>query len=170
MSNELMAHTYSHLYDVPATGLRFFTVYGPFGRPDMAYFSFTEKIIRGEPIPVFNNCDLYRDFTYVSDIAEVMRRLLFCPPAPGAAVGTQTRYKVYNIGGSRPEHLLRFVEVLEEAIGKKAVLEFCPMQPGDVYMTSADTADLDKDFGVVPRVRIEEGLRRFVAWHREYYG
>ena len=159
MSNELMAHTYSHLYGIPATGLRFFTVYGPYGRPDMAYFSFADKIFKDEPIKVFNNGDLYRDFTYIGDITATMRLMLFNPPA---------QHKVYNIGGGQPEHLLHFIETLENVLGKKAVMEFCEMQPGDVYKTFADTKDLERDFGFVPKVRIDEGLENFARWYKEY--
>jgi UDP-glucuronate 4-epimerase len=162
MSNELMAFTYSHLYDIPATGLRFFTVYGPYGRPDMAYFKFADKIFKDEPIQVYNNGDLYRDFTYIDDITSAMR-LMLCRP-PEAADGA--RYKIYNIGGGQPEHLLHFIEALENALGKKAVKEFLPMQPGDVYKTFADTKDLEHDFGIVPKVRIEEGLRYFAEWYK----
>lgn len=170
MSNELMAHTYSHLYGIPATGLRFFTVYGTYGRPDMAYFSFADKIFRGEPIKVFNNGDLYRDFTYVDDIVSAVRKMLPCPPKSGATAGTDARYKVYNIGGGQPENLLDFIRTLEDALGKKAVKEFLPMQPGDVYRTYADTKDLEKDFGFVPRVRIDEGLNIFAKWYKSYFG
>lgn len=170
VSNEMMAHTYSHLFGIPATGLRFFTVYGPYGRPDMAYYGFAKKIFGGEPIQVFNNGDLFRDFTYIDDITEAMWRMVGRPPVSGATRGTLARYKIYNIGGGKPENLLRFIEVLEMAIGKAAVKEFCPMQPGDVYMTYADTKDLEDDFGFVPSVRIEEGLASFVRWYREYHG
>ena len=169
MSNELMAHTYSHIFGIPATGLRFFTVYGPYGRPDMAYFKFTEKILKGETIQVYNNGDLYRDFTYIDDIIKAIRQMLTRPPAIGATIGTDAQYKVYNIGGGQPEHLLRFIETLESAIGKVAVKEFLPMQPGDVYKTFADTADLERDFGAVPKVRIDEGLSYFANWYKEYY-
>jgi len=169
MSNELMAHTYSHIFGIPATGLRFFTVYGPYGRPDMAYFTFTEKIVRGEAIKIFNHGDLYRDFTYIDDITQAIRRMLNHPPKAGATVGTQAQYKVYNIGGGNPEHLLRFIETLENALGIKAKKEFLPMQPGDVYKTFADTTDLERDFDFAPRVRIDEGLLRFVEWYNWYF-
>lgn len=164
-SNELMAYTYSHLYGIPATGLRFFTVYGPYGRPDMAYFSFTKKIMDGEPIRIFNNGDMYRDFTYVDDIVEGIMNLLEKPPAPDAS---GDRYKVYNIGNNKPEKLMYFIEVLERCIGKEAKKEFLPMQPGDVYQTYADVDDLMRDFGFKPKTSIEEGLGKFVEWYRGY--
>jgi len=169
MSNEAMAHTYSHLFGIPATGLRFFTVYGPYGRPDMAYFKFADRIFRDEPIQIFNHGDLYRDFTYIDDITNTILRMLHCPPKAGATEGTGARYKVYNIGGGQPEHLLLFIETLEKALGLTAKKEFLPMQPGDVYMTFADTSELERDFGAVPEVRIEEGLKRFAKWYNEYY-
>jgi UDP-glucuronate 4-epimerase len=169
MSNELMAHTYSHIFGIPATGLRFFTVYGPYGRPDMAYFKFADKIFKDETIQVFNHGDLYRDFTYIDDITHAMRRMLNHPPKVGATAGTQAQYKVYNIGGGNPEHLMHFIETLENALGKKAKKEFLPMQPGDVYKTFADTTDLEKDFDFAPRVRIDEGLLRFAEWYKWYY-
>ena len=165
-SNELMAYTYSHLYEIPATGLRFFTVYGPYGRPDMAYFSFTKKIIDGEPIKIFNNGDMYRDFTYVDDIVEGIMNLLEKPPAPDAS---GDRYKVYNLGNNKPEKLMYFIEVLERCIGKVAKKEFLPMQPGDVYQTYADVDDLMRDFGFKPKTGIEEGLGKFVEWYGGYY-
>jgi UDP-glucuronate 4-epimerase len=165
-SNELMAYTYSHLYGIPTTGLRFFTVYGPYGRPDMAYFSFTKKIIAGEPIKIFNNGDMYRDFTYVDDIVEGIMNLLEKPPAPDAS---GDRYKVYNIGNNKPEKLMYFIEVLERCIGKEAKKEFLPMQPGDVYQTYADVDDLMRDFGFKPKTGIEEGLEKFVEWYGGYF-
>ncbi|MDR1892872.1 MAG: GDP-mannose 4,6-dehydratase, partial [Oscillospiraceae bacterium] len=165
-SNELMAYTYSHLYGIPATGLRFFTVYGPFGRPDMAYFDFTGKIFAGEPIQLYNNGDLYRDFTYVDDIVSGVERLLDCPPAPDE---TGARAKVYNIGNNHPEKLTDFVAVLERLIGIPAKKKFLPMQPGDVYQTYADVSGLERDFGFKPDTPLERGLTRFVAWYKEYY-
>jgi len=165
LSNEGMAFTYSHLYGIPMTGLRFFTVYGPFGRPDMAYFSFANKILKGKAIQVYNHGELYRDFTYIDDIVAALRRMLFAPPKADAAA----RHKLYNIGGGRPEHLLYFIETLEEALGKKAIKEFRPMQPGDVYKTFGDTKDLERDFGFLPGVRLEDGLRRFAKWYKEFY-
>lgn len=165
-SNELMAFTYSHLYGVPSTGLRFFTVYGPFGRPDMAYFSFTQKIYNGESIKIFNNGDMYRDFTYIDDIVKGMENMLFSPPKKDE---NGVQYKVYNIGNNSPEKLMYFIETLEKAIGKKAKKEFLPMQPGDVYQTYADVSDLINDFNFKPDTSIEEGLNKFVEWYKEYY-
>lgn len=165
-SNELMAFTYSHLYKIPATGLRFFTVYGPFGRPDMAYFSFTNKIIKGEPIKIFNNGDMYRDFTYVDDIVEGICNMLECPPKEDK---NGDRYKVYNIGNNKPEKLMYFIETLEKAIGRTAKKEFLPMQAGDVYQTYADVTDLMNDFNFKPSTAIEDGLAKFAEWYKEYY-
>ncbi len=166
-SNELMAFTYSHLYDIPCTGLRFFTVYGPFGRPDMAYFSFTQKIMRGETIKIFNNGDMYRDFTYVDDIVQGIMNMLLNPPKPDE---NGDRAKVYNIGNNNPEKLMYFIETLEKAIGKTAKKEYLPMQPGDVYQTYADVSELEKDFGFKPSTSIEDGLSRFSKWYFEFYG
>ena len=165
-TNELMAYTYSHLYGIPATGLRFFTVYGPYGRPDMAYFSFTEKIMKGETIKIFNNGDMYRDFTYVDDIVQGIVNLLEHPPKADAA---GDRHKVYNIGNNKPEKLTHFIEVLEKCLGCEAKKEYLPMQPGDVYQTYADVDDLIADFGFKPETSIEEGLGKFVEWYKEYY-
>lgn len=165
-SNELMAYTYSHLYGIPSTGLRFFTVYGPYGRPDMAYFKFTKKIMAGEPIQIFNNGDMYRDFTYVDDIVQGIVNLLECSPK---ADESGDRHKVYNIGNNSPEMLMYFIEVLEKSIGHVAVKEFLPMQAGDVYQTYADVDDLMKDFGFKPKTSIEEGLKKFAEWYKEYY-
>ncbi len=166
-SNELMAFTYSHLYDIPSTGLRFFTVYGPYGRPDMAYFSFTQKILRGDKIKIFNNGDMYRDFTYVDDIVQGIMNMLLNPPA---ADENGDRAKVYNIGNNNPEKLMYFIETLEKAIGKTAEKEFLPMQPGDVYQTYADVSELQKDFDFKPATSIEDGLNKFAKWYFEYYG
>jgi len=165
-SNELMAHTYSHLYDIPSTGLRFFTVYGPYGRPDMAYFSFTKKILDGKPIKIFNDGDLYRDFTYIDDIIIGIENLLFNSPV---SPDGEAPYKVYNIGNNSPVKLMYFIETLEKFIGKDAVKEFLPMQAGDVYKTYADVTQLEKDFGFKPNTSIEEGLSKFVTWYKEYY-
>ena len=165
-SDELMAYTYSHLYGIPATGLRFFTVYGPYGRPDMAYFKFADKIRRGEAIQIYNHGDMYRDFTYVDDIVTGIEHMLMNPPVPDAA---GDRYKIYNIGNHKPEQLMHFIEVLEAALGKRAEKEFLPMQPGDVYQTYADVSDLARDFAFQPKTRIEEGLARFADWHHAYY-
>ena len=166
-SNELMAFTYSHLYDIPSTGLRFFTVYGPYGRPDMAYFSFTQKILRGDKIKIFNNGDMYRDFTYVDDIVQGIMNMLLNPPKPDE---NGDRAKVYNIGNNNPEKLMYFIETLEKAIGKTAEKEFLPMQPGDVYQTYADVSELQKDFDFKPSTSIEDGLAKFAKWYFEYYG
>lgn len=165
-SNELMAHAYCHLYHIPCTGLRFFTVYGPMGRPDMAYFSFANKIFAGKPIQVFNNGDLYRDFTYVDDIVKGVENMLDHPPVPNEAGDS---YKVYNIGNNQPVRLMDFIETLENALGKKAEKEFLPMQPGDVYQTYADVTDLMQDFDFKPSTTIQEGLALFAEWYKEYY-
>ena len=165
-SNELMAHAYSHIYGIPATGLRFFTVYGPYGRPDMAYFSFARKILAGEPIQVFNQGDLYRDFTYIDDIVTGIKNILNNPPISNT---TATRFKVYNIGNHQPVNLLYFIEILEDKLGVKAIKELLPMQQGDVYQTYADVCDLIKDFDFKPDTPIEAGLSKFVAWYKAYY-
>ncbi len=165
-SNELMAYTYSHLYRIPSTGLRFFTVYGPYGRPDMAYFSFTNKIVKGETISVFNNGDLYRDYTYVEDIVTGIENMLTHPPKDNEQGDP---YKVYNIGNNKPELLLDFIRVLENALGMEAKKEFLPMQPGDVYQTYADVSDLMNDFDFKPATPIEEGLAEFAKWYKNYY-
>ena len=176
-SNELMAHTYSHLYDIPTTGLRFFTVYGPWGRPDMAYFSFTKDIIEGNPIKVFNHGKMERDFTYIDDIVEGIVKLI--PHAPQSnskwdetADSTSESfapYKIYNIGNNKPVQLMKFINVLEEKIGKEAVKVYMDMQPGDVHRTYADVSDLERDIGFKPSTSIEEGLGKFVDWYKEYY-
>ncbi len=176
-SNELMAHTYSYLYGIPTTGLRFFTVYGPWGRPDMALFLFTKAILEGKPIDVFNNGNMSRDFTYIDDIVEGVVRVIDSPPAgnPGWTgqspdPGTSSApYRVYNIGNSKPVKLLHFIEAIEDALGKKAVKNFLPMQPGDVPATWADVADLFYDFGYKPNTTINEGVKKFVDWYRFYY-
>lgn len=168
-ANELMAHTYAHLYGLPCTGLRFFTVYGPWGRPDMAYFSFTKAILEGRAIDVYNNGDMMRDFTYIDDITEAMVRLLERAPAAGDCP-SGAPWRLYNIGNNRPEKLMDFIAILEEETGRTAVRNFLPMQPGDVYATYADTDDLARDTGFKPGTPLREGLRRFVAWYRDYYG
>lgn len=165
-SDELMAHCYSKLYGIPATGLRFFTVYGPMGRPDMAYFSFSQKIMHGETIKIFNNGDMMRDFTYVEDIVTGVMNMLNNPPADN---GKGAHYKIYNIGNNSPEKLMYFVEILEKELGKTAQKEFLPMQPGDVYQTYADVSELTKDFGFKPSTSLQEGLAEFVKWFRVYY-
>lgn len=164
-SDELMAYTYSHLYNIPATGLRFFTVYGPFGRPDMAYYGFSDKIMAGESIKIFNQGNLYRDFTYIDDIVEAVVRMLNNPPMPDEE---GDRYKIYNIGNNKPEKLMEFIQTLEKALGKEAKKEYYPMQPGDVYQTYADVSELVKDFDYKPSTGMEEGLGKFAAWYREW--
>lgn len=163
-SDELMAFTYAHLYKIPLTGLRFFTVYGPWGRPDMAYFSFTNKIYTGESIKIFNNGDMLRDFTYIDDIVHGIELVIDKAPK------CEDPYEIYNIGNNKPERLMYFIETLENAIGKKAKKEFLPMQPGDVYQTYADISELEKDFGFKPKTSIEDGLKKFADWYKEYYG
>jgi UDP-glucuronate 4-epimerase len=176
-ANELMAHTYSHLYGIPTTGLRFFTVYGPWGRPDMAYYSFTRDIMEGNPIKVFNNGDMSRDFTYIDDIVEGIVRLLHHPPEPDTEWDCENPdpgssyapFKIYNIGNNKPVKLLDFINILEEKIGKKAKMVFFPMQPGDVKMTYADITDLQKDIGFSPSTQLEAGLGYFVDWYKDFY-
>lgn len=165
-SNELMAYAYSKLYKIALTGLRFFTVYGPYGRPDMAYFKFTKKILAGEPIQIYNNGDMYRDFTYVDDIVQGIVSILCNPPKEDEKGAS---YKIYNIGNNQPEKLMTFIETLEKCLGQEAKKEFFPMQAGDVYQTYADVDDLIHDFGFKPSTTIEEGLTSFVKWYREYY-
>ncbi|HJV33380.1 MAG TPA: NAD-dependent epimerase/dehydratase family protein, partial [Patescibacteria group bacterium] len=165
-ANELMAHTYSHLFALPTTGLRFFTVYGPWGRPDMALFGFTKAILEGKPIDVYNHGKMRRDFTYVDDIVEGVVRVADRIPEP---CETGAKYKVYNIGNNEPVELERFIGTLEDALGKKAVKNYLPMQPGDVMATYADVADLARDVGFRPATPIEEGVRRFVEWYRGFY-
>ena len=162
---ELMAHSYSHLYSIPTTGLRFFTVYGPWGRPDMSAFLFVKAILSGKPIHVFNNGDMRRDFTYIDDIVSGI--LAVSDHIPG---GNGVPYRVYNIGNHRSEPLMRMISILEEALGKKAEIIFEPMQPGDVKETFADIEALRKDVGFEPATTIDEGLPRFVRWYRDFYG
>jgi UDP-glucuronate 4-epimerase len=174
-ANELMAHAYAHLFGLPCTGLRFFTVYGPWGRPDMSAFLFTRAILEGRPIRVFNDGKMQRDFTYIDDVIEGVVRVIDRPPPPPAPAAMPTPatspapWRIYNIGNNRPVELLRYVEVLEDALGRKAQLEFAPLQPGDVVATAADIADLADAVGFAPATPIEEGIRRFVAWYRSYY-
>jgi UDP-glucuronate 4-epimerase len=176
-TNELMAHTYSHLFGLPTTGLRFFTVYGPWGRPDMALFLFTRKILAGEPIDVFNNGQHTRDFTYIDDIVEgIIRTLdrvpgpdpLYNPMQPTPASSTAP-YRLYNIGNHQPVELLRYIEVLEDCLGRKAERRLLPLQPGDVPDTYADVEALSRDTGYSPSTPIETGVKRFVEWYREFY-
>lgn len=166
-TNELMAHCYSKLYKIPATGLRFFTVYGPFGRPDMAYFKFAKKIMNGEPIQIYNNGDMMRDFTFIEDIVLGVENILSNPPAE---METGAQYKVYNIGNNKPESLMYFIQTLEKCLGREAEKQFLPMQPGDVYQTYADVTELMHDFDFKPSTSIEIGLAKFVEWFKEYYG
>ena len=176
-ANELMAHTYSHLFGLPTTGLRFFTVYGPWGRPDMALFLFTKKILAGEPIDVFNHGHHTRDFTYVDDIVEGVIRTLDRVPGPDPAydplaptpASSLAPYRVYNIGNHQPVQLLRYIEVLEDCLGRKAEKRLLPMQPGDVPDTEADVEALRRDTGYSPATPIETGVRRFVEWYRAFY-
>ncbi len=176
-ANELMAHCYAHLYRIPCTGLRFFTVYGPWGRPDMALFIFTKAILEGKPIEVFNHGKMCRDFTYIDDIVEGVIRTLDHPATPNQAwsgdrpdPGTSSApARIYNIGNHQSVELLRFIEVLENALGKKAVKKLLPIQPGDVPATYADIEDLTRDVGFKPATPIEEGIPRFVRWYREFY-
>lgn len=177
-ANELMAHTYSSLYGLPTTGLRFFTVYGPWGRPDMALFIFTKAILAGKPIDVFNNGKMQRDFTYIDDIVEGVMRVMDRTPEPNPSwtgsepdPGTSyAPYRIYNIGNNQPVELLRFIEVLEDSLGKKAEKNFLPIQLGDVPATYADVDDLMQDVGFKPATSIEDGISRFVNWYRGYYG
>jgi UDP-glucuronate 4-epimerase len=176
-ANELMAHTYSHLYGLPATGLRFFTVYGPWGRPDMALFLFTKAMLAGEPIQVFNHGLMVRDFTYIDDIVESLVRLLDKPAAPDPAFDAANPdpatswapHRVFNIGNSNPTPLMDYIEALEQALGITAVKEFRSMQPGDVPAMAADTAALEAWTGFKPNTPVKDGVARFVAWYREFY-
>lgn len=170
-SNELMAHSYSHLYNIPTTGLRFFTVYGPYGRPDMAYFSFTKKILAGERINVFNNGVMQRDFTYIDDIVKGILRIINKAPSPQySTITTATApYKIYNIGNNQPVTLRRFITAIEDACGKKAQENLLPMQAGDVPITYADIDELVEDIGFKPETSIEKGIKKFVEWYKQYY-
>jgi len=170
-SNELMAHSYSHLYNIPTTGLRFFTVYGPYGRPDMAYFSFTKKILAGEPINVFNNGDMQRDFTYIDDIVKGIIRIIDKAPSPQySTITTATApYKIYNIGNNQPVTLRRFITAIESACDKKAQENLLPMQAGDVPITYADIDELVDDIDFKPDTSIEDGISKFVDWYKSYY-
>jgi UDP-glucuronate 4-epimerase len=168
-SVELMSHCYSHLYGLAQTGLRFFTAYGPWGRPDMSAFIFTKAILEGRPIQVFNRGDMRRDFTYIDDIAAGVLAALDRPPAPGAGAGGGAPHALYNLGNSRSEKLLDFIATIEAALGRKAAIEFAPMQPGDVKDTYADIAASRRDLGFAPQTTIREGIPRFVAWYRAFY-
>ncbi|MBF0309715.1 MAG: NAD-dependent epimerase [Magnetococcales bacterium] len=176
-ANELMAHTYSHLYGLPTTGLRFFTVYGPWGRPDMALFLFTRNILADQPIEVFNHGNHRRDFTYIDDIVEGVIRVLDKVAAPNEqwsglepdSATSLAPYRLYNIGNGNPVPLMRYIQVLEENLGRKARINFLPLQQGDVPDTAADVVDLEREVGYRPQVRVEEGVARFVAWYRDYF-
>ena len=176
-SNELIAHSYSHLYRLPVTGLRFFTVYGPWGRPDMAYYKFAKAIYEGSAIDVFNNGDMMRDFTYIDDIVEAMVRLVNRVPQADATwdgenpnpASSSAPYRLYNIGNNNPEKLMDMIAYLEEAIGRKVEKNFMPMQPGDVYATYADVDDLMADIDFKPSTPLKEGLDKFVEWYKDYY-
>lgn len=171
-SNELMAHVYAHLYALPLTGLRFFTVYGPWGRPDMALFKFCKSILAGTPIEVFNHGKMLRDFTYIDDVVEGVVRTMEAPPAqgPGGSSGDGfAPYRIYNIGNNEPVELTRLIAILEQKLGRKAMQKFLPMQPGDVSTTYADVDELSRVTGYRPHTPIEAGVDRFVQWYREYY-
>jgi UDP-glucuronate 4-epimerase len=176
-SNELMAHAYASLYHLPCTGLRFFTVYGPWGRPDMALFLFTKAILENRPIDVYNNGEMQRDFTYIDDIVEGVFRIIDKIPVPNPdwhgdhpdPATSFAPYKIYNIGNNRPVGLLEFIHILEKQLGRKAKLNLLPIQPGDVPRTFADIDDLMRDVGFKPLTSIEDGIRQFVEWYREYY-
>jgi UDP-glucuronate 4-epimerase len=176
-ANELMAHSYAHLYGLPTTGLRFFTVYGPWGRPDMAYFKFTKAILEGRPIDVYNYGEMSRDFAYVDDIVEGIVRVMGKPPRPDRGWSdnrpdpgsSHAPYKIYNIGNNSPVGLLRLIEVLEDCLGRKADKNLLPLQPGDVLATYADVDDLIRDVGFKPETSIEDGVERFVRWYMSYY-
>lgn len=175
-SNELLAHAYSKLYGIPSTGLRFFTVYGPAGRPDMAYFGFTDKLVKNETIKIFNYGNCKRDFTYIDDIVTGVQAVMQCAPLPNEE---GVKYKIYNIGNNKPENLLDFVDILQEALKDAGVLaadydfeahkEFVGMQPGDVEITYADVSELERDFGFKPSTSLQEGIRRFAQWYHEFY-
>ena len=177
-ANELMAHSYAHLFSLPVSGLRFFTVYGPWGRPDMALFKFSASMLAGKPIPVFNRGDMIRDFTYVDDIVEGVIRVVDRPAAANASwsgdapdpATSQAPYRIYNIGNSRAVSLMRYIEVLEQSLGVKAQLELLPMQPGEVRATMADVSLLEQTIGHKPATAIEVGVARFAAWYKKYYG
>lgn len=180
-ANEVMAHSYSHLFNIPTTGLRFFNVYGPWGRPDMALFLFVRNIIGGKPINVFNNGHMVRDFTYVEDIAEGVCRVALGPlpekkadwngkdAVPDPSNSGVAPFKLYNIGNSHPVQLMRYIELMEEYIGKKAVINYMPIQPGEIEVSEADNSRLYKDYDYKPKVRVEEGVKNFVEWYRKFF-
>jgi len=176
-SNELMAHVYSHLFQLPTTGLRLFTIYGPWGRPDMALYLFTKAILEGQPLKVFNQGNMQRDFTYIDDIVEGVVRVMNKIPkknnewkASSTDISQSSApYKIYNIGNSKPIQLMHFIEAIENELGKKAIKEFLPMQPGDVPCTFADISDLKRDTGYQPSTSVEDGVKKFIQWYKEYY-
>ncbi|MEX0609986.1 MAG: NAD-dependent epimerase [Balneolaceae bacterium] len=176
-ANELMAHAYSQLYDLPTTGLRFFTVYGPWGRPDMAYFKFVKKIMEGDEIDIYNKGEMARDFTYIDDIVESLYRLMNVIPTPNPdwnsdapdPGSSSAPYRLYNIGNNSPVHLMEFINIIQEEVGKKAKMNFLPMQPGDVHKTWADSSDLYKAINYSPSTTLQEGIRSFVSWYKEYH-
>ncbi|MBF8436547.1 NAD-dependent epimerase [Halanaerobiaceae bacterium Z-7014] len=176
-SNELMAHSYAHLYDLPVTGLRFFTVYGPWGRPDMAYFIFTRRIVNDEPIDVFNHGDMSRDFTYIDDVVEGIYKLSSQPASPDKSwnakdpdpARSKAPYRIYNIGNNSPVDLMEFIKTIEKELGQEAEKNFKPMQPGDVKTTYADCTDLIEDVGYEPDTPLSEGISKFISWYRDYY-
>ena len=165
-ANELMGHSYAHLYNIPLTGLRFFTVYGPWGRPDMAYWTFTDAVMQGKPISVFNNGDMRRDFTYIDDIVKGVVAVLDGPPTNDNGAP----HRIYNIGNNQPEELMHFIRLIEKLTGKTANMEMKPMQPGDVYATYADISAIQRDHGFAPSTSLEDGLPKFVEWFRTYNG
>jgi UDP-glucuronate 4-epimerase len=171
-ANELMAHVYAHLFGLPCTGLRFFTVYGPWGRPDMSPFLFVRAILTGQPLKVFNHGDMQRDFTYIDDVVEGVTRVMDRPAVPGpvSAATSTAPWRIYNIGNNQPVPLRRWIEVFEQCLGRKARLELLPLQPGDVVATAADIDALQRDVGFRPATPVEEGVRRFIEWYRAYYG
>src|SRR5690606_15138350 len=166
-ADELMAHTYAHLYRFPITGLRFFTVYGPWGRPDMAYYKFANAIMAGKPIDVYNHGDMRRDFTYIDDIVDAIEAIVAQGPKPS---GTDVPHKVYNLGHNHPEQLLHMIELLERRLGKQAEKRMLPMQPGHVYATYADISDISRDYGYTTKTSLADGLEQFVSWYRSYHG
>lgn len=176
-ANELMAHSYSHLYNIPTTGLRFFTVYGPWGRPDMALFLFTKAILDGEPIKVFNEGKMQRDFTYIEDIVQGIVKVIDNPASPNASwtghnpdpATSYAPYRVYNIGNNKPAELIEFIEAIEEELGKKGIKEFLPMQAGDVPATHADINELITDTNYAPQVSVQEGIKHFITWYKDYF-
>ncbi|OBU12767.1 NAD-dependent epimerase [Morganella psychrotolerans] len=176
-SNELMAHSYSYLYNIPVTGLRFFTVYGPWGRPDMALFKFTNAIINEKPIDIYNNGEMSRDFTYIDDIVDGIYKILSLPPkgnklwkaSSGILSTSSAPYQIYNIGNGKPISLMKYIESLEENLKIKAIKNYLPMQPGDVYKTYADTNDLFEKTGYIPKTNIDDGIQKFVEWYKDFY-